>query len=336
MMTAGGANTPMTAAIVRAGLNRYQESSYYNKDRKPMKMACVPEEALPPLNKKLLSVPGFTPRYQHVVRLSDLPLKECLSIYTSDEPVPLFLALSESLPNSAEKIPASLLDCLILQSGVKIDRRNSRLLATGRAGGLQAIDIAFKYFQATGKGFALIGGVDTCKFNLQRLSNLDREDRILAEGVMDGFAPGEAAGFLLLVSEEAQAKYRLPSHLTVYQSGFGTEAGHRYSNEPYKGDGLAEAFQNAIAQRPHVPIDVIYSSMNGENHWAKEYGVAMTRNNNVFADNIKLEHPADCIGDIGAAFGPVLLGIMSKNITGTGLAYCSSDGLYRSAVCVEK
>lgn len=80
--------------------------------------------------------------------------------------------------------------------------------------------------------------------------------------------------------------------------------------------------------------------MNGENFWAKEYGVAFTRNGNALDENVNHEHPGDCIGDIGAAFvlvniGIAATGLRKKYIEGPVLVYGSSDKAHRGALVME-
>ncbi len=124
--------------------------------------------------------------------------------------------------------------------------------------------------------------------------------------------------------------------------GNGQEPGHLYSSEIYCGDGLDQAFKQALNNHPGNTIRTIYSSMNGEHHWAKEYGVAFTRNQASFHDPVKHEHPADCYGDLGSATGPVLIGLAAESLLmkhpgpATHLVYSSSDGPARAVVRVEK
>src|SRR5690606_37084977 len=166
--------------------------------------------------------------------------------------------------------------------------------------------------------------------DLYNLSILDRQGRIKTARSMEGFVPGAAATFVLLSSAPP------PRHKTaaVYYPGLAEEIGHRYSEAPYTGDGLSQAMRQAINRGPRGKIRKIWSSMNGEHFGAKEYGVSLIRNSTSFAENVVLEHPADCIGDIGAAFAPLLLGLASRDDPATSLVYCSSDSMYRSAVCV--
>ena len=80
--------------------------------------------------------------------------------------------------------------------------------------------------------------------------------------------------------------------------------------------------------------------MNGEDYWAREYGVAHIRNRQAFADPVTLQHPADCYGDIGSATAPVLIALAAQNlwtsVARSHLLYSSSDGERRGAIILEK
>ena len=57
-------------------------------------------------------------------------------------------------------------------------------------------------------------------------------------------------------------------------------------------------------------------------------------------DNFAIEHPADCIGDVGAATGPVLLALsalalMEEKSKRQHLIYSSSDGEKRAALLLS-
>ena len=85
----------------------------------------------------------------------------------------------------------------------------------------------------------------------------------------------------------------------------------------------------------------IYSSMNGENHWAKEYGVACLRNSHAFKDPVYTEHPADCYGDLGSATATVLISLAAEHLfknteAQAHLVYSSSDTAKRGAIVLQK
>ena len=84
----------------------------------------------------------------------------------------------------------------------------------------------------------------------------------------------------------------------------------------------------------------VLCSLNGEQLGAKEWGVAVLRNHAGLDDVPVLVHPADCFGDMGAAMGPVLIGLSAigmreEYLPGPSLVWCASDAELRGAVCVH-
>ena len=339
MITAVGDSAPMTAASVRAGINRFREIDITTKLGAPMKLALLPDDALPKAHKRLARAKRLNIAQTRMLCMAGAALKETLDMSGIENPPPLFLAVSEDLPTVSGRVADNFLDDLFLQSGGDFDNEHSRLFRTGRAGGLIALEAAVVALTQGQHECVLAGGVDSYD-NYTVLDALDQEDRLLSDGVMDGFVPGEGAGILLLATEQAVEAYGLSPLGVIGLPGITVESGHRYSEQPYRGDGLAEAFTHAFENCPEHIIQTIFASLNGENFGAKEYGVAVLRNKEHLAADFRLEHPADCFGDIGAAFAPVLTGIacigMNKGyIEGPVLVYCSSDGEWRGAFCVD-
>lgn len=337
MITPVGANALMTAAAVRARIRRGSATAYTNRDFNPMTLASVPDDALPPLHDALRGA-GLATRAQRLLRLIAPPLAHMLDVYSPRKPFPVFLAGPQTLPGCPNAIPSQFLRHIATQTGIELDFASSRLYATGRAAGLQEIELAFRYLEQTDNDYILIGAVDSYRDPFL-LEKLDKEDRINATGVMNGFIPGEAAGFLLLATEHGMARLRTAPLARIHRPGLADEPGHRYSETPYRGDGLAQAFTAAIANSDRAPIGTLYSSQNGEHFWAKEYGVAFTRNQAAFQDPVEHEHPAECLGDLGAACGPVMIGLAALDLQkgwrrGPALVYCSSDTAYRTAAVV--
>lgn len=338
MITPVGANSAMTIAVVNAGISTYQASSFFNKYDKPMTVAAVPEGALPPLHDDLQNI-QLTGREKRLIRLAMPALQEALSHYPSDQPLPLFLAGPEPIHRSVKATTAKMLTYIKIQTNTSIDLPSSRYFAAGRAGLIDAIDMAFRYFSATNAPYVVVGGVDSY-LDAATLGNLDAEDRILAEDMADAFAPGEGASFLLLHNPTTHND-EVPSGVVLFEPGIATEKGHRYSNEPYLGQGLADAFKVAIENGSGEKISTIFSTMNGENFFAKEFGVASIRNQSALHEKCKHEHPIDCFGDMGAATAAVLIALaqhrLLKSKTPTqNLVYCSSDMSGRGAVCLKK
>jgi len=176
--------------------------------------------------------------------------------------------------------------------------------------------------------------------DLYVLATLDMEQRIKSNTSWDAFIPGEGAAFLLLGSKAGADSLKAKPLATLSGVAHGTEAGHLYSTEPYRGEGLAQAVTELFkASAPPKPVSATYSSMNGESHWGKEYSIAYMRNSAKFDPAARLMHPADCYGDIGAAAGPMLAALAADGIAqgyrpGPALVCCSNDRAPRAAMMV--
>ena len=158
---------------------------------------------------------------------------------------------------------------------------------------------------------------------------------------MDGFVPGEGAGFILLSSDKAISIDQKPI-ARVVAVAIGSEKGHRYSEEVYHGDGLAGTLQMLFQSAPpsSEPIKTVYAGFNGENFAAKEWGVAYLRSKEKFDEPVRMEHPVDCFGDPGAALGPLMIGLAAMGIQkgylkGPSLVWCSSDREPRGAAFIQ-
>lgn len=336
MITPLGGNTAMTIAAINAGISAYQSSSFFNKQDRPMSVTSVPDGALPPLHENLKQLP-LSSREKRLIRLATPALQEVLRFYPSEDPLPLFLAGPEPIYSNVKATTAKLITQIKIQAGANLDLLNSRYFAAGRAGLIDAIDLAFRYFSATNAAYVLVGGVDSY-LDTATLGSLDAEDRVLAENVPDAFAPGEGASFLLLRNPSFNSD-AAQQEAVLFEPGIATEQGHRYSDAPYLGEGLANAFKMAIENGSGEKISAIFSTMNGENFFAKEFGVATIRNQPALHEKCKHEHPVDCFGDMGAATAAVLIALAqhrllkSKN-TMQNLVYCSSDMAGRGAICI--
>ena len=338
MVTPVGGCAAQTAASVRAGISRYQESPVYNKRFEPMTLALVPDDDLPPLADSLVAAPGLTARQARMLRLAHPAIEEALQALPPGPPPPLFLALPETPPGRPAAVTEAFLDDLVAQSGAAIDLDQSRIFATGRTGGFQAMAEAIELLAQSSLDRVLVGGVDSY-LDLYLLGTLDQEDRVLAAGVMDGFAPGEGAAFLLLGSEQAKQAMGLDRVAFIQRPGIASEPGHRYSDQPYKGEGLAEAVSLALTANGQGPVKTVFAGLNGENFGAKEWGVAALRNQPTLDPDLRFEHPADCFGDTGAAVAPLLaglaaVGLRDGTLSGPCLTWSSSEAEQRAAACM--
>jgi len=339
MITPLGANVEMTAAAVRAEISAYQEIDYFDKDYNKIKMATVPDAALENCLNEVLLKGNLSAKQARLLQLATCALYELLPTLSNINKIPLFLAGPEQINVNDCGINKQFLENIVGQSDINIDLQNSRIISTGRAGGLNTIQLAFRCFESSDQDYVLVGGVDTF-YDKAILDSLDSADRLLCGEAMDAFVPGEGAGFLLLTHRPELAAHYDERIVFLGEPGNGIETGHIMNEKPYRGEGLDQAFKQTLHNYNGPKIATIYSSMNGENYWAKECGVALLRNKAHFQDPITIEHNADCYGDLGVATGIVLAGIVTEKIkNGRSLApsliYCSSDREQRSAVVIH-
>ncbi len=341
MITPIGADTTMTAAAVKAQVSGYQASGRFTQPGgQPITMTRVPRSIFEPLLAEIDQGRCQSAQYDRIIIMAILALREALAGQSIKKPVPLILAMPEERPNVSYVPTELLITNLVNQKDLPLHADLVRSFHAGRAGGIQGLELAQHYLSHQKADYVLLGGSDSY-WDTLRLGELEKENRLLAPYSADGFAPGEGAGFLLLTRHPEKAMAKGGHVIALSRPGSSQEPGHLHSDEPYRGDGLDKAFKQALGDHAARGIKTIYSSMNGEHHWAKEYGVAFIRNSDHFHDPVNIEHPADCYGDLGSATAPVLIALAADDLLkrpglATHLVYSSSDGAARAAVRVEK
>lgn len=332
LLTPLGDSPKRVLAAINAEVSAYGGSTYCNRWSHPMTVAQIPEVALAPLTPEVKAL-NLASRKLRLYRLAVPALRQVLDF--PDAPnIPLFLAGPEVLPNQAAPIMGDLVALIAQHSGLPIDISMSRYFASGRAGVLQTLQLAFQFFEQTSHNYALIGGVDSF-VDPATLAFLDAENRVLAEDVIDGFAPSEGAGFMVLARPSKHNDQRVK----LYRPGISSEPGHKYGTAPNLGAGLSGAIAAAIQSGSGGKVGAVISSMNGESYFAKEFGVSMVRHSRHFSTQWHHHHPADCVGDLGAAFGMLGLCLGASKAAAMPesqvLVYGASDTGLRSAVCIS-
>lgn len=333
LLTPLGDKPEFVLTAIKAGVSAYASSAYSNRAGKPMITTQVPEEAMAPLSSELVEA-KLASRALRLLRLALPPLMQAMKSYAGAQPIPMFLAGPEILPNTAQPVSSNLMHYLLQDESLPISRAKCRYFASGRTGLLEAIDLAFQCFAQTNENYILVGAVDSY-IDTATLVQLDREERIAAESICDSFVPGEGAGFILLCRPGLLESVTLSLH----RPALALEPGHKYSNAPMLGQGLDVAFKQALSLAPDVGIGDIYSTMNGESWFAKEFGIAFMRSSSSFTAEVKHHHPIDALGDMGSATAVVLLAMAIDNLTrqkyGASLVYASADMGNRAAVVLS-
>jgi 3-oxoacyl-[acyl-carrier-protein] synthase I len=98
------------------------------------------------------------------------------------------------------------------------------------------------------------------------------------------------------------------------------------SENPFKADGLTAAIKTALKDSGKTFEDVDYRivDVNGEHYAFKEASLALSRSMHILKEEFDIWHPSDCIGETGAAVGPIVLGIA---LDAARKGYAPGDGV---------
>lgn len=212
----------------------------------------------------------------------------------------------------------------------------------GHAGGILAMETGRRLLAEGRAELVLAGGVDSY-LSCDTLEWLDDIEQLHSEGNIYGFCPGEAAGFVLLARVETAQRLGLTPLLNLVSVGSGIEKNLIKTEDICLGDGLAAAFR-AAAEPLHdtETIDRIICDMNGERYRGNEYGFAVLKVPGLFKNAAEFEAPADCWGDVGAAAGPLYVGLVVQaeergySKGPLSLIWASSEGGRRAAAIVRR
>ena len=348
VITALGAITPVGAtaeqscAAIAAGIARFNEHAYYQ---------CTPEDPEwdAPLPLFVSDVPVLDPFLDGPERLLQLALPALSEVMAKSklkrrdlEQCGLMLSLPQAdaatapLNLSTEFVPA-----LCKLTGLTTFKLWKTSQA-GHTGVFTLVQSALQKLKAGDVDLCIVGGVESYLLEA-RLDALDTAWRLRSERTVDGFIPGEAAVmFLLETAAHAQAR-GAPILATLHALGDATEAETIQSQKNSTGDGLTQAIETAL-QTPQAPpgMDTVYGSLNGESYYAFEWGVTLTRLHAALSGMQPLVHPADAVGDTGAATGGLLLACATEAFKkhpeahAASLLWTSADNGHRMALTLKK
>ena len=184
----------------------------------------------------------------------------------------------------------------------------------GHAGFVNALLMAREELASRQVDRVIVGGVDSL-VEPETLAGLLAARRLKTEDHVDGVIPGEAAAFLMIERiEDARARKAAPLAL-IEGIGIGQEPHAVGSEQPSQAAGLAEAIEAAFADVPGRGADtaLVVCDLNGESYRAREFGTVVPRSL-AHLNGWTLWHPADSIGDTGAAAAAVATCVAARAI----------------------
>jgi 3-oxoacyl-[acyl-carrier-protein] synthase-1 len=320
LVTSVGLGTAETTAAIRAGLSNAQLTRFIDWGGEWIAAHVVPVEAPNPRTKLL--------------RMVVTAIDECL---TGAEPGPktetvLILCLPEaSRPSSGDELTESALEEIANALDARFSMHSSAVTA-GRVGGFVGLHRARALLYEGKADAVLVVGVDSL-INWPALSHFEDRYRLLTSRNSNGFLPGEAAAAVMVTRPKPGAALRCEG------LGFASESATIDSDLPLRADGLVEAIRAAARDAECAPDDfeLRISALSGEHYFFKEAGLAASRLIRGKTSAADLWHPADCVGEVGAAAGPLAIAIAATScVKGYAsasriLCHLSNDGTERSA-----
>lgn len=332
LLTPLGAVPAMVRAAVDAGLNSYQLCNLPGTEEQTLTFSAVPAAALDVRIPQPL--PGMSPPQIRLLQLASFALLD-IKPRLPDASLPLFLAGPESYYQGSG-VNQAFIGNLVKATDVQLDYTHSRYFAKGRAGFMEALAAVFDYFHTTGADYALLGGIDSF-YDLRTLGILHEQNRLTGEETTDGFVPGEAASFLLVAAPHIKQRLQKRPLLKLHKPSLSHESGHLLGNLPYRAQALAPAVSTAL-KNVEGTVSRIFSAENGESHYTSEMSLAVLRNHQRLIADCPIYRPAECFGDVGAAFPLAAIGLASVDMhtrSGITLVTASSDGGLRGAVALS-
>lgn len=306
MVTPVGHNAKETCASIRAGITRLLESQEFRVS--DSKGHLIPVTCG--------TVAGVTDGHRRFLRLLRMALPACKE------------ALEDSRLTKQEVQKAGLYLCLSEQDRPGMDNRAEQALAErigraldlvdisartevylmGHAGVYRALQDAAKDLGSNKYQYAIVGAVDTYLDEIT-LAWLKHVGRLRSEEDTKGFVPSESGIFFTIETDNAAVNRKAQPLAKVQGPATTLESNTVYDEEPCKGVGLSTAIQRTLASLEDggTQTGLIICDLNGERYRALEWGLAMPR---ALAENrlpVTVWHPADCIGDAGAASGALNL-----------------------------
>ena len=249
--------------------------------------------------------------------------------------------LRKSLPPAGARVDGAAF--LNQQEAILSDKREAppsvEIFRDGNCGGITCLKRAEHLLHNTALRHCIVGAFDSL-VEFPALAWLEEAGRVKTDDRPYGFIPGEAAAFLVLELRSEALRRGAPPLAEIMTPVTTREDATIFADLPLRGRALSEAIQ-ATLTGSGVDPDFIICDLNGEYYRSKEWALAMGgvfKNKEVVPE---LWHPAENIGDVGAA-SAIVCAIVAMNGLRQGyfhgdnaLVWTSSDAGGRGAVMVS-
>jgi 3-oxoacyl-[acyl-carrier-protein] synthase-1 len=244
---------------------------------------------------------------EKLARMAALSIKDALrdvpTPHWGRRPMLLCVAELERVGRSAE-LERTLFSLIQREVGVNFDE-HSMVIAHGKVGVAVGLARARDLLQQGQCRDVLIVAADSL-LSWPALRTYVAADRLLCEHQSDGLIPGEGAGALWVSAEPGSM-----GAAVLEGVGFAMESPMGATDRPLRADGLTHAIKSALtdAGREMHDVDFRISDLSGEQYFFKEASLALSRTLRQLKQEFDLWHPAESMGDAGAALGVAVIAL---------------------------
>lgn len=336
MVSAVGLNAVQTCAAIRAGIAGFHEWEQFctiQEDGEPEALVCA-------------RVPLAGSESDRVLQIGLPAMKEAIQgagltrAQLADSA--LFLSWPAMPAGNGANDEAAFRDTLtVLLARAGIAQPLASSLFTGHAGAIQAMQQAARELANGARRHCIIVGADSY-LTPAVLQRLDEAQRLKSSRNMDALIPGEGAAALVLETLEHAGRRKAAVPATFEVVGTGLEANTIGSGDPATGTGLCRAIGEALARTSEgEAIDWVVCDLNGESYRAREWGNCLVRLQGRLSEIRQTWHPADCIGDVGAATAAMLTAVTARAFergyapSARALLWCAAEDGQRAAMVLS-
>lgn len=334
-----GARTPLgfdaesSFSALRAGISVVRDHQFYiDKQNEPVRMAY--DFALKPGLQVV----------DRIIAMATSVLEEVCTKVDFDRlggDVKLFVALPETRPGWLKPDIQAVADAF-LQLSLPVNFSSIEILPKGHAAGLIALTRAAAAIKDRQSDICVIVGVDSF-LDYETLEWLDTNRQLANAYNRGAFFPGEGAGAVVIVGTDMLQRYKLKSLGILRSVAVSKEENRIKTDTLCLGEGLTECVKEIVKslRLPEQTIDGVICDINGERYRAEEWGFVILRCAEAFVDPTDYDQPASCWGDVGAASGPLFIGLAvtaGKGGYAKGNRYMiwnSSESGHRAAALLE-
>lgn len=297
MVTAVGFNASASLAAMRAGIRNVNETNLWDPGSgKFLAAGKVP-------------LPHWWVGLGKLAELAAPAIQECLIAAepVSPELIPVLLGVAP--PERPFRLPGleeEILGMIEHRLGLRL-HPESRIIPRDHVSVAVALREAGELITEKHVACVIVAAVDSLLHHDLKDYYLSKR-RLLTPKNSNGFSLGEAGSAVLVVPAGASTD----PELQVLGTGLARETASIESEEPLRAEGLVSAIRDAFQHGDVTYDDLHYriTDLNGEHYKFKEMTLAMLRFQRKPKPKLfDLWHPIEHIGDVGAAIGPVVLGV---------------------------